>query len=600
MLHIRGFYQLLKADLKMYLREPAATFFTLMFPALLLAISGYSFGQEVVLTTPSGVEMRILDLMLPATLAWVMATQGLLGVYPMLTMLRETKVLKYYRTHPIRPLHILVSQYLIGLLMLAVSLAILLVVAEVLFGLRYDGQAGFILLSIVVAYTAFFAMGFALAGVTPSARAAQALGSVLFFPMMFLSGAFGPREPLPPALKFLSDLSPLTHATDLLTDFWVSGPITLGDALSHPLHSFKGTPFLGRTWFEGVTAAQALGYLLVISLVAALVALRAFRWDEEPRSRTRRTASPAQDAPADAVVWVQDLHKAYGPVRAVNGVSFHVNRGEIFGLLGPNGAGKTTTLEIVEGLRAADAGQVRVLGFDPGAEPEAIVRRVGVQLQEASLPSRLKVRELLDLFAAFYDRTLPAERLLDTLELQEQADAFFGKLSGGQKQRVFAALALLNDPEVVFLDEITTGLDAHIRRRIWAFLRELRREGKTIVLTTHYLEEAQALCDRVVMLDQGQVVAQGTPEDLIARLGMGFRLEVEIGDGVALAPEAVQGLPGVSRWSRQNGTLTLYLHAAEDTERVLSALRAHGITYRSLKAQPATLEDVFLALTNTQ
>ena len=599
-MRLRGFLHFLWAGLKMYLREPAATFFTLIFPALLLTISGYSFGREVVLTTPSGVEMRILDLMLPATLAWVMATQGLMGLYPTLTTLRETKVLKYYRTHPIRPLHLLLAEYVSNLLMLGVSLVILLVVDEALFGLRYDGEAAFILLSIVVAYTAFFAMGFALAGLTPTARLAQALGSVLFFPMMFLSGAFGPRDPLPPFLKFLSDLSPLTHATDLLTDFWVSGPVTPSEALTHPLHSFKGTPFLGRTWFAGVTAAQALGYLLLIALVSALVALRAFRWDEEPRSRARRTSAPTQDAPANAVVWVHDLHKAYGPVRAVDGVSFRVRRGEIFGLLGPNGAGKTTTLEIIEGLRVADHGQARVLGYDPRAAQEVIVQRVGIQLQEANLPARLKVRELFDLFAAFYERTLPAARLLDTLDLREQADTFFGKLSGGQKQRVFAALALLNDPEVVFLDEITTGLDAHIRRRIWAFLRELRRQGKTIVLTTHYLEEAQALCDRVVMLDHGRIVAEGAPEELIARLGMGFRLEVEVDDGMTVPPEVLQALPGVSRWTQHNGTLTLYLRAAEDTERVLGALRSHGITYRSLKAQPATLEDVFLALTNTQ
>ncbi|MDQ7029671.1 MAG: ABC transporter ATP-binding protein [Ardenticatenia bacterium] len=274
-----------------------------------------------------------------------------------------------------------------------------------------------------------------------------------------------------------------------------------------------------------------------------------------------------------------------------------MRKGEIFGLLGPNGAGKTTTLEIVEGLRVADEGQVRVLGYDPRTDRDVLVQRVGIQLQEANLPSRLKVREIFHLFAAFYDHTLPAAQLLDILDLREQADTFFGKLSGGQKQRVFAALALLNAPEVVFLDEITTGLDAHIRRQIWAFLRELRRQGKTIVLTTHYLEEAQALCDRVVMLDHGRVVAEGPPEELVARLGMGFRLEVEVGDGVTVSPEVLQALPGVSRWTQHNGTLTLYLRTAEDTERVLGALRAHRIPYRSLKAQPATLEDVFLVVT---
>jgi len=594
----RKWLQLFRTDFKLYLREPAATFFTLIFPALLLTFSGYSFGQEVAFTTPSGVEMRILDLMLPGTLAWIMATQGLMGVYPVLTSLRETKVLKYYRTHPIRPIHILASQYLNGLLMLAVSLALLLTVSATLFGLRYDGHAGFILVSIVVVYTAFFALGFALAAITPSARLAQALGSLLFFPMMFLSGAFGPRDPLPPFLKFLSDLSPLTHATDLLTDFWVAGPVSIREGLSLSLHSFQGTPFLGRTWFEGVTSAQSLGYLLFIALVAVLVALRTFRWDEEPRPRTRKASGAEPEPAADAVVWVHDLHKAYGPVRAVDGVSFQVQRGEIFGLLGPNGAGKTTTLEMVEGLRVADRGEIRVLGYDPDKDGEILVHRVGIQLQEANLPSRLKVREIFDLFAAFYPRTLPIATLLEALDLNDQAEVFFGKLSGGQKQRVFAALALLNDPEVVFLDEITTGLDAHIRRRIWAFLRELRREGKTLVLSTHYLEEAQALCNRVVLLNHGRIVAQGTPEELIARLDMGFRLEVELDDKARMA-EGIPSLPRVSRWHLQNSTLTLYLPSAEDTEQVLRALRAHGITYRSLKAQPATLEDVFLHLTQT-
>ncbi len=600
MTRYRGFLHLLWADAKMYLREPAATFFTIIFPALLLTLSGYSFGQDVVLTTPSGVEIRILDLMLPATLAWVIASQTLMGVYPTLTALRETKVLKYYRTHPIRPVHILLSYYLNGLVMLAVSLVLLLVVDEALFGLRYDGQALFILLSLLVTYTAFFALGFALASITPTARVAQALGSLLFFPMMFLSGAFGPRDPLPPFLKFVSDLSPLTHATDLLTDFWVSGPIGVHHLFTTSLHSFKGTPFLGRTWFAGVTAAQALGYLLLIALVASFVAVRAFRWEEERQERGGRVPASPHGSPTDAVVWVENLRKVYGAVRAVDGVTFQVARGEIFGVLGPNGAGKTTTLEIIEGLRTADEGRARVLGLDPQTQREALVRRVGIQLQEANLPPRLKVREILTLFAAFYDRTLPAERLLDTLDLRGQANAFFGKLSGGQKQRLFAALALLNDPEVIFLDEITTGLDAHIRRQIWAFLRELRRQGKTIVLTTHYLEEAQALCDRVIMLDHGRIVAEGTPEDLIARLGMSFRLDVEVDDSAALSVQAVADLPGVTRWSRQNGTLTLYLRQPTDTERVLSALRARGITYRSLKAQPATLEDVFLTLTNTR
>jgi ABC-2 type transport system ATP-binding protein len=338
----------------------------------------------------------------------------------------------------------------------------------------------------------------------------------------------------------------------------------------------------------------------MVALVSSLVTLRAFLWDEESRRRRKDLPATAPPACKEAVLCVHDLRKTYGTVRAVDGVSFEVRKGEIFGLLGPNGAGKTTTLEIVEGLRAADQGQIRLLGHNPLTEQNSLLQRVGIQLQEANLPSRLKVREIFALFAAFYERTLPAEHLLEMLDLREQANRFFGKLSGGQKQRVFAALALLNDPEVIFLDEITTGLDAHIRRSIWGFLRELRRQGKTIVLTTHYLEEAQALCDRVIMLNRGQIVAQGIPEELIEHLGMGFRLEVEVGDHKTISPETIQALPEISRWTQDNGTLTLYLRAVEDTERVLAALRSHGIPYRSLKVQSANLEDVFLVLTETQ
>ncbi len=591
--------RLLKTDLILYLREPAATFFTILFPAFLLVISGYSFGKEVVFTTASGVEVRILDFMLPGTLAWVMATQGLLGLYPVLTAYRETGVLKYFRTHPIRPVDILLSQYGNGLVTLALSVALLLATDMALFGLRYDGHLSLILAAILVTYTAFFVLGFALAGITPTVRFAQAVGSIIFFPMMFLSGAFGPRDTLPPFLKFLSDLSPLTHATDLLMDFWFSGPDGIWDVLTSPMHSFQGTPLLGRIWFRNITHLQGMGYLFLWIVVAAVVAVRTFRWDEEPRPRARRTSTGGDSVPENSAVWVYDLHKQYGAVRAVDGVSFAVKPGEIFGVLGPNGAGKTTTLEMIEGLRVPNKGHVRVLGLDPLTDYDTLVHRIGVQLQEANLPARLKVKEIFALFSAFYERTLPVERLLDALELQDQADTFFDKLSGGQKQRVFAALALLNDPEVVFLDEVTTGLDAHIRRQIWAFLRELRRQGKTIVFTTHYLEEAQALCDRVIMLNQGRIVTEGTPQELVTRLGLGFRLEVEVADGELPEETVLSSLPGVSRWARENGTLTLYLQSPTDTDRVLAQLRQRGITYYSLRAQPATLEDVFLALTDS-
>ncbi len=598
-MRIRTWKALLRADFKLYLREPAATFFVILFPALLLLISGYSYGQQEVFTTASGIHVRILDLMLPGTLAWVMATQGLLGVYPVLTSQRETKILKYFRTHPIRAFDMLLSQYVNGLLMLTLSLLLLVFTDVVLFGLRYDGYLGLILVGILLSYSTFFAMGFALAGITPTARMAQALGSLLFFPMMFLSGAFGPRDTLPSLLKFISDLSPLTHATDILMQFWFSGGEALSHVLTEPLPSFqKGTPLLGYVWFRGMTPLQSMGYLLLLTGISSWVAIHTFRWDEEPRPRKGARPEVSVVAPQNVVVWAKDLYKAYGPVQAVSGISFDVASGEIYGVLGPNGAGKTTTLEIIEGLRVADRGVVRLLGLDPIGDYDTLVHRIGVQLQEANLPPRLKVRELFNLFAACYEHTASIDSILEKLDLTAQAHTFFGKLSGGQKQRVFAGLALINDPEVIFLDEITTGLDAHIRRQIWGYLRELRRQGKTIVLTTHYLEEAQALCDRVIMLDKGRIVAIGSPSELIQQLGLGFRLEVEFPDGIVLTDELLEKLPGVTRWTNQDGTLTLYLRSPEDTDRVLAAFRTHNLHYRSLRAQPATLEDAFLALTS--
>ncbi len=591
---MRGLWHLFRTDLKLYLREPAAAFFTLAFPALVFVIGGYTFGQEEVFTTSGGVDLRVVDLMLPSTLAWVMASQGLMGVYPVFTSLRESKALKYYRTHPIRAGHLLLSQYAVGLIMLLASMLVLGLVGQALFGLRSDAHILAFALTMLLTYTAFFVLGFAFAGLTPTARLAQALGSVIFFPLLFLSGSVGPRTDLPPVLKFISDLSPLSHANDTLIALWTSGAEPLAQVLRTPLPTF-GVDWGGRTWWQGVTPLASLAYLAGLTVVAAAVALRTFRWDDEPRRSPRRGPAQAEPVPqTEAAVWARGLRKRYGPVQAVDRVDVHIRPGEIFGLLGPNGAGKTTTVEMLEGLRPPDAGVMRVLGLDPQRDYPALVPRIGVQLQEASLPPRLKVREALRLFAAFYDRTLPEEVLLERLGLHDQADAFFGRLSGGQKQRVFAALALVNDPEVVFVDEITTGLDPAIRRQIWGFLRELRQAGKTIVLTTHYLDEAQALCDRVVILRQGKVVAQGHPMGLIEELGARFRLEVEVDD-----PEAVawEDLPAVLYGEVADGVLTLYLQDEAGLEAVLAALRRAGVALRNLRWQPVSLEDVFLMLT---
>ncbi len=298
------------------------------------------------------------------------------------------------------------------------------------------------------------------------------------------------------------------------------------------------------------------------------------------------------------VVEVHDLRKTYGSIRAVDGVSFQVMEGEIFGLVGPNGAGKTTTIEIIEGLRRPDAGQVRVLGLDPWKDARELVLRIGVQLQEAGVLGRVRVWELVSTMAALYPRTRDPKTLLERLGLQGQEKTFTERLSGGQKQRLFAVLALINDPEVVFLDEITTGLDPHIRRDIWDFLRELRNQGKTIFLTTHYMEEAEALCDRVAIMDHGRIVALDAPERLIRRFG-GERCivlepepEVQVDWGAIL-----KDVEGVTRVEVDREWVRVYGGGDRFLVRVLQALEDRGIPYRHVRTQDPSLEDVFLALT---
>jgi ABC-2 type transport system ATP-binding protein len=220
---------------------------------------------------------------------------------------------------------------------------------------------------------------------------------------------------------------------------------------------------------------------------------------------------------SDPVVRVDRIRKRYGRLVAVDGVSFDVQRGEIFGLIGPNGAGKTTTLECVEGVRQPDAGAITVLGMDPNRDRRALQRRIGVQLQSAQLQKRITVREAIDFWRSLYERPVDGHVLLDQLGLAAKRDAWFMTLSGGQRQRLFVALALVNDPEVVFLDELTTGLDPQARRAIWALVRGIRDRGKTVVLTTHSMEEAERLCDRVAIIDHGRIVEIDSPEALVSR-----------------------------------------------------------------------------------
>ncbi len=298
---------------------------------------------------------------------------------------------------------------------------------------------------------------------------------------------------------------------------------------------------------------------------------------------------------SDPVIRVQDLRKAYGRTLAVDGVSFEVARGEIFGLIGPNGAGKTTTMECVEGLRAADSGTIRVLGLDPRRDVRALQQRLGVQLQEAQLQKRITVREAVGLWAALYRAPVDGDRLLDQLGLREKQHAWFMNLSGGQKQRLLIALALINDPEVVFLDELTTGLDPQARRAIWDLVRGIRARGATVFLTTHLMEEAERLCDRVAIIDRGRLVDLGTPAELIGRHCPAGTVIVVTDDLEALA--AFEAMPGVESVAQQGATFTIRGRAADLVTEVIRCLAARRMHVRDFRTIAPTLEDVFLETT---
>jgi ABC-2 type transport system ATP-binding protein len=304
----------------------------------------------------------------------------------------------------------------------------------------------------------------------------------------------------------------------------------------------------------------------------------------------------------ETVIEVRHLVKRYGQQVAVNGLSFSVRRGEIFGLLGPNGAGKTTTLEIIEGIRRADSGSVCVLGLDIQQQRRAVQERIGVQLQATTLFPFLRVRETLTLFAAFYRRSLPVDDLLQLVALQEKAAALPEELSGGQRQRLALALALVNDPDLLFLDEPTSGLDPQSRRALWEMVERLRDRGKTVILTTHFMDEAQHLCDRIAIIDHGQIIALDTTAGLLSRLGSGATIEY-VGNGHSpagsgLRPEELERLPGVSAVSQG---LEHTLISTEEVERTLMALfqlaGARGIALDHLQIYAPTLEDLFLKLT---
>jgi len=297
---------------------------------------------------------------------------------------------------------------------------------------------------------------------------------------------------------------------------------------------------------------------------------------------------------SEAIVQVRNLEKRYGALAAVAGVSFDVRRGEIFGILGPNGAGKTTTLEMVEGLRRPDGGTALVDGIEVGRNPRGVRERIGVQLQEAGFLERLTVEETLRLFAAFHRRRAPLDTLIDRLQLTEKRRAWVGTLSGGQRQRLSIAVALVNDPRIMFLDEPTTGLDPQARRNLWDVIAGFRREGRTVILTTHYMEEAERLCDRVAIMDHGRIVALDTPRALIQAHAAAPTVRVTLAQGRA----DFGTLPGVRHVEHENGEVALSSSDPMTTIHALMDLnRAGAVRFHQLRLEEATLEDVFLHLT---
>jgi ABC-2 type transport system ATP-binding protein len=295
-------------------------------------------------------------------------------------------------------------------------------------------------------------------------------------------------------------------------------------------------------------------------------------------------------------VLVRDLRKRFPKVVAVDGVDLEVARGEVFGLLGPNGAGKTTTLEMIEGLTTPDAGDIEVCGLDWRHHGAQIRARIGVQLQATSLYNKITPREALDLFGSYYPRRRPTDELLALVQLEEKADAYHVTLSGGQAQRLALALALVNDPEVVFLDEPTAGLDPQGRRSLWEVVRGMKAAGRTVLLTTHYMEEAESLCDRLAILDHGKILRTGTPAALIAGLGIPSVVELTFA-GAAPDPATFRARLGTAIEARGSAWEIPTPDPKTLLPRLLTLIEGERLDYDQVHVRRATLEDVFLQLT---
>ena len=308
------------------------------------------------------------------------------------------------------------------------------------------------------------------------------------------------------------------------------------------------------------------------------------------------------DGRDEPVIQVDGLSKHYGDLKAVDGVSFSVERGEVFGILGPNGAGKTTTLECIEGLTEPTSGATTVLGIDTQREPQRVKERIGVQLQASAFFDFLSLTEILDLFGRFYKRRIASLELLEHVNLADRAKERVANLSGGQQQRFAIAIALVNDPDVVFLDEPTTGLDPQARRNLWEFIRSLHDDGRTIVLTTHYMEEAEYLCDRVAIMDSGKIIALDTPANLISALPVPYEIRAAMSHEDTMGLPELADLPGIASASlHADGTYRL---GCEDASIGIGALTAWaadaGIQITHLEVVAANLEDVFLSMTGNE
>ena len=297
------------------------------------------------------------------------------------------------------------------------------------------------------------------------------------------------------------------------------------------------------------------------------------------------------------LIEVSHLHKVYPGVTAVDDISFEVFKGEIFGIVGPNGAGKTTLIECIEGLRRPDGGFVRVKGKDPVNDGYALKPYLGIQLQESMLQDRIKVWEAVDLYASFYRRSIDKKTLLEQLGLAEHRNRHFARLSGGQKQRLFIALALINDPEIVFFDELTTGLDPQARHATWDLVRDIRSRGKTVFLTTHFMEEAERLCHRVAIVDHGGIAALDTPENLIKSIDAENKITFTVKMEENFLPETLKDIGGVTGVDSGNGHWVVYGKGDDVIKRLVGFLTDSGIGFSDLNVKKPNLEDVFLSLT---